>query len=155
MAEDTEALRQVWDGRVPISFSLATDEVCSLDQPEQVFLFVHRMTYFPLVLDRVQRYLSRFIDQRAGHGSAEIWLEDENGMPIQWHYPVGVLYDIAMAPSSMTGGPWPITVHFRGFPEQSLIRCMSREAIESIFMSAIKEADFLKHRGQVMRQITL
>ena len=98
-----------------ISFSLATDEVCSLDQPEQVFLFVHRMTYFPLVLDRVQRYLSRFIDQRAGHGSAEIWLEDENGMPIQWHYPVGVLYDIAMAPSSMTGGPWPITVHFRAF----------------------------------------
>jgi len=150
MAEDTEVLRQVWDGRVPISFSLASEEVCSLDQPEQVFLFIHRMSYFPLVIDRVQRYFSRFIDQRADHGSVEIWLEDENGMPIQWHYPVGVLYDIAMSPTSTSGSPWPVTVHFRGFPEHSLIHCSSRDMIESVFMSAIKEADCLKHRGQVM-----
>ena len=150
MAEDTEVLRQVWDGRVPVSFSLATEEVCSIDQPEQIYLLLHRMTYFPLVMDRVQRHFSRFLDQHHdGTSQTELWLEDENGIPLQWHYPVGVLYDLAMSPTSTTGGPWPITVHFRDFPEHSVLHCATRDSVESLFMSSVKEADFLKHRGQV------
>lgn len=155
MAEDTEVLRQVWDGRVPVSFSLATDEICSVDQPEHVFLLVHRMSYFPLVLDRVQRYFNRFLNQHAGNGPGEMWLEDETGMPVQWHYPVGVLYDLAMSPTSVSGGPWPLTVHFRDFPEQDLIHYTSRDVIEAVYMSAVKEADFLKHRGQVIDFVLL
>ena len=41
----------------------------------------------------------------------------------------------------------------KDFPEDQLVRCGSRAAIESLFMSALKEADALKHRSQVMSQL--
>ena len=49
--------------------------------------------------------------------------------------------------------PWPITVHFSGFPAEDLLECPSREAVESIFMSSLKESDQLKTNGKVMKQM--
>ena len=49
--------------------------------------------------------------------------------------------------------PWPITVHFSGFPSEDLLECPSREAVESIFMSSLKESDQLKTSGKVMKQM--
>jgi len=39
---------------------------------------------------------------------------------------------------------------FQDFPEDELIHCTSREAVESHFMSTIKEADSLKHRSNII-----
>jgi len=154
MAEDHEVLRQVWDGRVPVSFILASNEVGSVEQPDRLFMLVSRMTYFPLVIDRVQRYFQRYTSadkSSAGAASAlvDIWLEDDNGSPVRWHYPVGVLYDLA-AQSTLLSSPWQLTVHFSSFPEHELIRLSCRDSVEAVFMSAVKEADCLKHRGQVI-----
>lgn len=77
---------------------------------------------------------------------AEMWL-DFSGIPLKWHYPIGVLYDIY---SSDIHLPWNITVHFSKFPEKEILHCHCREAVESHFMSCIKEADVLKHRSQVV-----
>ena len=63
------------------------------------------------------------------------------------HYPIGVLFDMYSADIQL---PWNITVHFDKFPEGELLHCTSREAVESHFMSCIKEADVLKHRSQVV-----
>ncbi len=38
----------------------------------------------------------------------------------------------------------------QNFPESDLLHCPTREVIESHFMSMVKEADSLKHRGQVI-----
>jgi len=154
MAEDHEVLRQVWDGRVPVSFILASSEVGSMEQPDRLFMLVSRMTYFPLVIDRVQRYFQRYTNaEKSPAGTAttlgDIWLEDDNGAPVRWHYPVGVLYDLA-AQSTQACSPWQLTVHFTNFPEHELIRLSCRDAVEAVFMSAVKEADCLKHRGQVI-----
>nr|CAD7394027.1 unnamed protein product [Timema cristinae] len=46
--------------------------------------------------------------------------------------------------------PWNITVHFDKFPEDELLHCPSRDAVESHFMACVKEADVLKHRSQVV-----
>lgn len=46
--------------------------------------------------------------------------------------------------------PWTITVHFGNAPADQVLRCPNREVVESQFMSALKEADFLKHRGQII-----
>lgn len=42
---------------------------------------------------------------------------------------------------------------FQDFPEEELLHCVSKDAVESHFMSSIKEADSLKHRGQVINSM--
>ena len=42
MADDREVLRELWDGRLPIRFSLASDEVVSMEQPDSIYLMVPR-----------------------------------------------------------------------------------------------------------------
>ena len=75
----------------------------------------------------------------------------------------GVLYDLfgkegtategeedSQVTTTESGLPWTITVHFGNAPADKVLRCPNREVVESQFMSALKEADFLKHRGQVI-----
>jgi len=154
MAEDHEVLRQIWDGRIPVSFTLASNEVRSVDQPDRLFMLISRMTYFSLVIDHVKRYFQRYTSADKSSAAAtadleDVWLEDDNGSPVRWHYPVGVLYDLATQSTSVSS-PWQLTVHFHNFPEHELIRLSCRDAVEAVFMSAVKEADSLKHRGQVI-----
>jgi autophagy-related protein 5 len=50
--------------------------------------------------------------------------------------------------------PWEITVHFRNFPEDILLHCDSKEAVEAHFKSKLKEADFVKHKSEVIQSLT-
>uniref|UniRef100_A0A182Q286 Autophagy protein 5 n=1 Tax=Anopheles farauti TaxID=69004 RepID=A0A182Q286_9DIPT len=77
----------------------------------------------------------------------EMWM-DSNGTPLKWHFPIGVLYDLLVGTDGTL--PWHVTVHFSKFPDDILIRCPNREIVEAHFMSSLKEADVLKHRGQVV-----
>ena len=104
------------------------------------------MSYFPLVTDKVFRHFQRASNQ---DDIDEMWLEFE-GQSLKWHYPIGVLFDMYGCQSAL---PWNVTVHFRRFPEQELLRCPNREAVESNFMSSVKEADSLKHRSTVMNSM--
>ena len=54
MAADREVLREIWDGKLPVCFVLDSDEVCDLQTPEPFYLMVSRLTYFPLVWDKVR-----------------------------------------------------------------------------------------------------
>lgn len=49
--------------------------------------------------------------------------------------------------------PWNVTVHFNDFPEGDLVRCNSRTGMESYFLATVKEADVLKHRGDIMSNL--
>jgi autophagy-related protein 5 len=53
MPEDREVLRYVWEGKLPVCFTLASEEVHSLNPPEPYFLMVPRVQYLPLVTDKV------------------------------------------------------------------------------------------------------
>lgn len=52
MANDREVLREVWEGKIPICFHLDEDEVVGLN-PDPYYLMVPRLSYFPLVTDKV------------------------------------------------------------------------------------------------------
>lgn len=145
MADDREILREMWEGRLPVSFTLASDEVEN-ERPDSVYLMVFRQTYFPLVTDKVSRFLSQYVDKET---QGEMWLEFE-GQPLKWHYPVGVLFDLLGNTESL---PWNLIVHFQNFPEDEVMHCPSKDAVESHFMSVVKEADALKHRSHFINNM--
>eukprot|EP00794_Sanderia_malayensis_P016032 gene16032-17652_t len=146
MADDREVLREIWEGRVPVCFTLSQDEIATVEQPEPYYMLVPRLSYFPLVVDKMCRHFQKAAGQ---NDSDEMWLEYE-GQPLKWHYPIGVLFDIHGSSEHL---PWGITVHFKRFPDAEIIRCNSKEAVEAHFMSCLKEADNLKHRSQVMNSM--
>lgn len=42
---------------------------------------------------------------------------------------------------------------FQHFPEEDLLHCTNRDAVESVYMYTVKEADALKHRGGVINNM--
>ena len=54
MAEDREIRREIWEGRIPVCISLATEDCNTLSAPDPYYLLVPRISYFPLVLDKVR-----------------------------------------------------------------------------------------------------
>lgn len=148
MANDREVLKLIWEGKIPISFHADPSEVIGLQPPEPIYFMISRISYLPLVTDKVTQHFSRFIANE--QQDKEIWFESA-GKPLKWNYPVGILYDLHShrAEEGTSTLPWTITVHFGNSPD-SLLKCPNKEIVESQFMSALKEADFLKHRGQII-----
>lgn len=147
MADDREVLREIWDGKIPICFVLSEEDLAaSAEQPDPLYFLVPRQSYFPLVTDKVTRHFQKYVNQEK---QGEMWLEDE-GQPLKWHYPIGVLFDLNGADNKL---PWTLSVHFQNFPEEELLHCPNKDAVESYFMSMVKEADALKHRGQVINSM--
>ncbi|XP_037932598.1 autophagy protein 5-like [Teleopsis dalmanni] len=46
--------------------------------------------------------------------------------------------------------PWNVTIHFSKCPNDTLVKLSTRDELEAHFMSCLKEADVLKHRGQII-----
>ncbi|XP_021948161.1 autophagy protein 5 isoform X1 [Folsomia candida] len=146
MADDREVLREIWDSKLPVSFALAEEEVYTVKPPEPYYLMVPRLLYFPLVTDKVRRHFAQHVNPEIANN--EMWLE-YNGQPIKWNHPIGLWFDL------FSDGilPWSISIHFDKFPEQNVCRCPCKDAIRSQFMSVLKEADALKHKGQVINSM--
>jgi autophagy-related protein 5 len=154
MTEDKEIRQEIWNGKLPICFKLATDE-CGSIEPEEIYLMVSRQTYFPLVLDKVQRHLSEFIVNPTNKTN-EIWL-DFNGTPLKWYYPVGLLFDLYAndggIDSQSINIPWNLNVHFDNFPAELINTFNNKDVVESYFLSTIKEADAIKHKGKIINDM--
>lgn len=50
---------------------------------------------------------------------------------------------------------WDFILSFsiQDFPEDELLHCPNKDAVESHFMSVLKEADAMKHRGQAINSM--
>ncbi|CAG0918411.1 unnamed protein product [Notodromas monacha] len=143
--EDREILRAVWDGRLPLCLRLAAEDVCTAQEPDCFYLLVPRVSYFPVVLDKVRNYFGRFVRKGLEDG-CDLWL-DFDGIALKWHYPIGVLFDLLSVDCTL---PWNLTVHYSNFPDSELIRLRKKEDVEMAFLNTVKEADALKHRRPVI-----
>ncbi|UYV81844.1 ATG5 [Cordylochernes scorpioides] len=187
MAEDREVLREVWEGKIPVCIRLAQDEVDTLKQPEPYLMMVPRLTYLPLVIDKVKKHFSPYVRDTEG----DMWLEADNGQPLKWsvdewlkpsipdihetgsnptldtlfpsthgtghdnhapvtswcsrHYPMGLLFDLMKAEY-----PCELIARFKNYPEDKMFLKPNKAAVESHFIYALKEADTLKHRKQIV-----
>lgn len=59
MANDREVLREIWDGKLPLCFQLDQEEIMEIQQPDPFYVMVPRLSYFPLVTDKVSKYHSQ------------------------------------------------------------------------------------------------
>ncbi len=123
MSDDREVLREVWDGRVPTCFTLAAPEVETLTAPEPFYLMLPRLSYLPVVTDKLRKHFSRFVSTALQERT--MWFEFE-GIPLRWHLPVGVLFDQVCIINKELLPPWNITVHFDKFPNNEIIQFRSR-----------------------------
>ena len=64
MAEDREVLREVWQGRVPVAFSLSSDDVHTMGQPDPYHLMLPRLSYITVVFDKVYKNKSILVGIR-------------------------------------------------------------------------------------------
>ncbi|TRY55978.1 hypothetical protein DNTS_018859 [Danionella cerebrum] len=137
MADDKDVLRDVWSGRIPACFTLSPEETTEREA-EPYYVSKDDQCVAPQRLGSCRLTGTVF--------SLNLAASPSKGQ----HYPIGVLFDLHASNSAL---PWNVTVHFKSFPEQDLLHCPSNSVIEAHFMSCIKEADALKHKGQVINDM--
>ncbi|XP_018008234.1 autophagy protein 5-like [Hyalella azteca] len=114
MSGDGEILRRVWEGRVATCIKLAEEDLSSYGEPDPHYLMLPRVSYFPLVLEKVRKSFQRHVSPE--FRDHEIWLEFD-GIPLKMQYPIGVLCDVLNTEGQ---APWMLRLHFSS-PPASLI----------------------------------
>ncbi|TPX22691.1 autophagy protein 5 [Coccidioides immitis] len=89
----TSAIQQrVWQGRIPLQIVLSPSECRIYDQSDPYIISIPRLSYLPFILPRLFSFFASSLidpDVQAHDG----WFSFE-GVPLKWHYPVGLLYDL-------------------------------------------------------------
>eukprot|EP00743_Colponemidia_sp_Colp-15_P005867 GILK01006306.1.p1 GENE.GILK01006306.1~~GILK01006306.1.p1 ORF type:complete len:297 (+),score=34.84 GILK01006306.1:50-892(+) len=136
---DEGVRRQAWIGAIPVVFSLSINDISSLEAPAPFYCMVPRGSYLPLLLPDIKQHFASF--GLIGSAEDDIWFDYE-GIPLRWHLPTGVLFDVHGGNQSAL--PWKITLHFRGFPAGDILKVQRVDAIRSHFINSIKEATYLR-----------
>lgn len=94
MANDREVLRLIWDGKIPICFIPDPTEIEVSQHPEPMFLMVSRLTYLPLVTEKVTKHFGRHVNNEH---QDEVWFEC-NGRALKWNCPIGKSLFVSSCP---------------------------------------------------------
>jgi hypothetical protein len=129
MTEGASLTAAVWDGAVPICLSLEPHEVATARAPPSLFLLAPRQAFLPLLSAACATHFADALPP----GVDAVWFS-ANGVPLKWQIPTGVLYDL------LGGGelPWRLNVHFRGYPDSTLLPCTGPEAVRGQLLNALK-----------------
>lgn len=123
MANDREVLKFVFEGKVPCCFELSED-LQNISEPEKFYLLISRVSYLPLVTDKVRKHFQKYISNQDAEN--EMWFSfNKKGsqIPLKWHYPIGLLFDLLVTDETL---PWSLSVHFTKFPEDALFKCPNK-----------------------------
>ena len=94
MTCEKEIILKNWEGKIPVLFCLYEKDQFTHEDCEPMFLSVRRQTYFPILLhEKLDKYFRKFL--KPDCSLVDFWLEDQTGRLLKWHWPVGVLFDIA------------------------------------------------------------
>ncbi|BFI24572.1 autophagy-related protein 5 [Marchantia polymorpha subsp. ruderalis] len=130
-----EARKHVWMGAIPLLVHLHESEVTSLPAPTPLLILAPRNGYLPLLADSIKPHFQSTLPP----GSDTIWFDYE-GLPLKWHIPTGVLFDLLCAEPER---PWNLTVHFRAYPFDLLSPCEGEDSVKWNFVNALKEASYV------------
>ncbi|PKY02491.1 autophagy protein 5 [Aspergillus campestris IBT 28561] len=157
--------KAVWDGKLPLQIELAASESRTFDQTDPYLISCPRISYLPSLLQRLHAFFSSsLIDPSSSPHDG--WLSFE-GVPLKWHLPIGLLYDLYAGADPASKGdrsasedatehptddsaggslPWRLTVHFSDWPNEELVRLDANGMVmNDAFINSVKEADFLRN----------
>ncbi|XHG06473.1 autophagy protein 5 [Aspergillus wentii] len=152
--------KTVWDGQLPLEIILAPSESRTYDQTDPYLISCPRVSYLPSLLPRLRVFFSSSLIN-PNSNPHDGWFSFE-GVPLKWHYPVGLLYDLYAGADPASKGrrgdefdestdsasgslPWRLTVHFSDWPDEELVRLdADGMVINDAFINSVKEADFLR-----------
>ncbi|KAJ5287854.1 Autophagy protein [Penicillium angulare] len=150
--------RSIWDGRIPLEIVLAPSESRTYDKTDPYLISFPRISYLPALLPKLRAFFSTSLIEPDSK-SHEGWFAFE-GVPLKWHYPIGLLFDLYAGVDPATRGstpsadsqedespvPWRLTVHFRDWPVEDLVRLDANGMVmNDAFINSVKEADFLRN----------
>ncbi|CEN61396.1 Putative Autophagy protein 5 [Aspergillus calidoustus] len=150
--------KAVWDGNLPLQITLAPSESRTYDQTDPYLISYPRISYLPSLLPRLKAFFSSSLIDPASSASHDGWFSFEN-VPLKWHYPVGLLYDLyaGAAPATKSSDvdyssasddslPWKLVVHFSDWPDEELVRLDAQGMVmNDAFINSVKEADFVRN----------
>ena len=178
--KELRALQEVvWNGSLPLEIRLSPSESRTYDQTDPYLVrsiktslksFVYtltsnfqvhypRLSYLPFILSRLYAFFAASLIA-PDVSPSEAWFSFE-GVPLKWHYPVGLLYDLFSGrnPPQPAGQraiadddrvelsqSWKLVVHFTEWPEEQLVRLDAEgKVLHDAFINSVKEADFLRN----------
>ncbi|KAL4885901.1 autophagy protein Apg5-domain-containing protein [Aspergillus karnatakaensis] len=165
MAMDQASLNSIqtaiWEGQLPLEISLAPSESRTYDKTDPYLISYPRISYLPLLLPKLRAFFDSSLIDPAASAAHDGWFSFE-GVPLKWHYPVGLLYDLYAGAEPATKSsdaeytssdsnktdplPWRLVVHFSNYPADELVMLDANGgAMHDAFINSVKEADFVRN----------
>ena len=84
----------------------------------------------------------------------EAWLSYED-VPLKWHYPLGLLYDLYAGSEPSHPGtakevpgketlPWKLSIHFSDYPVKQLVKLDAEgKVLHDLYINSVKEVLYL------------
>ncbi|KAI9474289.1 MAG: autophagy protein 5 [Benjaminiella poitrasii] len=141
---DIDISKSVWNGKIPIKIMLDPTEIDVYGHEkvwDPVYLEASRCSYLPLITKHLQQLFLELGMQVPEEAFQSVWY-DYNDKPLKWHYPIGLLFDMQSDSSVL---PWLLTLHFKNLPTNDILLKPTPETMQDMFMSMMKEADFLRY----------
>ncbi|RAR15952.1 autophagy protein 5 [Stemphylium lycopersici] len=162
----TGRLRQsTWNGSIPLEIRLHKGDCRTYDESEPYLIQFPRLSYLGLLIHKLHAFFSRSLIY-PDVSAKDAWLSYED-VPLKWHYPLGLLYDLYSGaepayPSDTDGDaapahkletaeeehkhlPWRLTIHFSEYPSEQLVQLDNDDKhLHDLFIQSVKEADYLR-----------
>ena len=164
--------RLVWDARLPLEIRLAPAECRTFDQADPYMvslcrpdgLCAHtdtppkvawpRTSYIPLLLSRLHAFFAPLLIADPASVTPESGYLTHDGVPLKWHLPLGLLYDLYVlsvhdSPRDrppVSPVPFKLTLHFTPDADNASVNLITPDLVRmhDFFINAVKEADFLR-----------
>ncbi|MCJ1366502.1 autophagy protein 5 [Acarospora aff. strigata] len=158
----SQVQKAIWNGSLPLEIRLSPTDCRIYEKSDRYLIQYPRLSYLPLILPRLHAFFKPDLinpDVLPHEG----WFSFE-GVPLKWHYPVGLLYDLfsGATPTSSrqeksdkvnddidvgeNRAPWRLKLHFTEWPDEQLVR-LDKEGkfLHDAFINSVKEADFVRN----------
>jgi hypothetical protein len=161
--EDVPLRSLNWQGSIQVVVTLARTSLSSPSLPAPIHKLLPRQGYLHVGLTPVIKRLSNFAVTPLGSSGdplIDTWLEDEETrLPLKWHLPTGVLYDLKTIKDSMLNGfqmqqrqqnppqrPWKLILHFSSYPKMQLLGLQhGMTTLQKYYFNQLKQSLFIQH----------
>jgi autophagy-related protein 5 len=135
-----ELRRKLWDGLLPVKVDLAINDLSSIETPRSLYIMAPRENYLFFILNEVKWLFDSYGPAEKLDSYDEMWFEFNN-IPLKWNVPIGVQFDTIVGLSDKHKDlPWCLTFHYRGFPEEQVLRLEGMNCFKFFFINSLKES---------------